>query len=121
MIALIAWVVIVTIALVALGIVTFRRWRRDYSFGNSGQSIAGSSTASDSEFGDGISNMGSVIAINDQNSHDTSAEASSDDGQPNCAFSYSDENLAGANVCNNSADDSAAVHQPNQSSTSTHL
>ena len=82
MIAVIAWVVIVTLALIALAVVTFRRWRRDYSF-NTGNSVSGSSAVSDSEFGDGISNMGSVIAIN---------EASA--GSSNQGFSYSEENLS---------------------------
>jgi hypothetical protein len=87
MIAVIAWVVIVTIALIALAVVTFRRWRRDYSF-STGNSVSGSSAVTDSEFGDGISNMGSVINEASTN------PSSSLDGSSNKGFSYSEENLS---------------------------
>jgi len=48
MIALVAWVVIVTLALVAIAVVTFRRWRNNYSPGDNLSRSSGDSNSSGS-------------------------------------------------------------------------
>lgn len=69
MIGIVAWVVIVTVCLVVLAIVTYRKWRREnssYDTGSTGQSAASV------EFGEG-SLSGSLTSINTAVGQDNAA------------------------------------------------
>ena len=80
MIIMVAWVIIVTIALVIIGVLSFRRWRRDYFLDGQSTSDGQSSSAADtdSELG---SNLGTEMGMD---------SASSTGGLSNSGFEADD-------------------------------
>jgi hypothetical protein len=67
--ALVAWVIVVTIALVAIGVLAFRKWRKDFTVDfASTTSGDGSINGEDSELG---SNLGSVLGVNMEHNADS--------------------------------------------------
>ncbi len=58
---MVVWVIVVTVALVVIGIISFRKWRRDYFMDT--RSTAGSGSESQSSNGDYSDIMGSSLNV----------------------------------------------------------
>ncbi len=61
LIVMVIWVIIVTVALVVVGVLSFRKWRRDYFAGDGGSITTGTHTSASGDFNDLGSDLGTIV------------------------------------------------------------
>jgi len=85
LIVMVVWVIIVTVALVTIGVLSFRRWRQNYFFDNQSNSSSMASSTSGDSMSD-LANLDPVAA--------PSSISSAERGQANQGFDSDDDALS---------------------------